>query len=225
MVELWFGEYGIAGAHCISAIRSSTWSDVIDRLNRSINSQGNPGTPSENLTQCLRDCGVVPRRVEGKTKKNWRKPVDGVWEFSVQAWEERQARLVKQYTGLKRKCPEEEEECEEASRSSRPAASKRTSRCAPSTSSATALPAPSSLDAIPLQAALPQAPPSERAREEEEEEEGADACALLFARDAVSDTASGEVDLVWDMSAHSSFPEQDWGFGAEVEWPSFPLSP
>eukprot|EP00961_Rhodomonas_salina_P004399 60156-Rhodomonas_salina.3 len=75
-VELWFGEHGIAGEKIVSAVRSSQWGEVIDRLNRSINGQSKPGTPSENLAQCLRDCGVVPKTAAGKVKKNWTQPVD-----------------------------------------------------------------------------------------------------------------------------------------------------
>eukprot|EP00961_Rhodomonas_salina_P300619 3939952-Rhodomonas_salina.1 len=96
-VELWFGEHGIGGEQTISAIRSWTWGEVIDRLNRSINSESKAGTPSENLAQCLRDCGVVPKTEQGKVKKNWKKPVEGMWEMSGEAWAKRRKRLEEQY--------------------------------------------------------------------------------------------------------------------------------
>lgn len=111
IVRLWFGNQGIIGEQCISAIHSSRWVEVISRLDSSIDSKGSkgskPGTPSENLTQCLRDCGVVPKKKMDATNGKWSKPVDGMWEFSMEAWLGRQARLQRQYaknsTGSKRK--------------------------------------------------------------------------------------------------------------------------
>ena len=50
----------------------------------------------------------------------------------MEAWRERQDRLSSQYAGVKRKRAPEEQETEEASKSSRPAASKRSSRRPPS---------------------------------------------------------------------------------------------
>eukprot|EP00961_Rhodomonas_salina_P261723 3537198-Rhodomonas_salina.1 len=152
MVELWFGERGIAGEHCISAIRSSTWGDVIERLNRSINSKNNKvGTPSENLTQCLRDCGVVPRKVEGRSKKNWRKPVEGMWEFSEEAWRERQGRLCDQYAGIKRKRTQEEEQ---------PAGASKTRGARPASSSSSSGDAAEGAEALGEEAQLCHSPPS-----------------------------------------------------------------
>eukprot|EP00961_Rhodomonas_salina_P195088 2634071-Rhodomonas_salina.1 len=92
-VELWFGEHGIAGEQTITAIRSSTWTEVIDRLNCSIKAQSTLGTPSANLAQSLRDCGVEPRIEEGKATKSWRRPVAGMWELSAEESKKRRQRL------------------------------------------------------------------------------------------------------------------------------------
>lgn len=45
------------------------------------------GRPSENLKQCLRDCGVVPARKSARVANYlWYDPLNGVWEFSFAAW-------------------------------------------------------------------------------------------------------------------------------------------
>eukprot|EP00961_Rhodomonas_salina_P045096 605639-Rhodomonas_salina.1 len=60
MVRLSEGTQGIAGKRfTIAVIYSTNWGEVIARLDASIKSSGKKyGTPSENLTQCLRDLGV-----------------------------------------------------------------------------------------------------------------------------------------------------------------------
>jgi len=87
-------QHGIGGGRLICGIQSSVFATVIDRLNACISSWSKKaGTPSENLTQCLRDCGVVPRQLPGRTNYNWRQPADGVWEFSAAAMQKRLKRL------------------------------------------------------------------------------------------------------------------------------------
>mmetsp|Transcript_141 Transcript_141/g.360 ORF Transcript_141/g.360 Transcript_141/m.360 type:complete len:143 (-) Transcript_141:525-953(-) len=87
-------QHGIGGGRLICGIQSSAFATVIDRLNACISSWSKKaGTPSENLTQCLRDCGVVPRQLPGRTNYNWRQPADGVWEFSAAAMQKRLKRL------------------------------------------------------------------------------------------------------------------------------------
>eukprot|EP00961_Rhodomonas_salina_P129162 1740159-Rhodomonas_salina.2 len=63
----------------VASQQSSHEGERSNPLDASINSNiKKPGTLSKNLTQCLRDCGVVPKKKPGNGKRDWRKPVDGL---------------------------------------------------------------------------------------------------------------------------------------------------
>eukprot|EP00961_Rhodomonas_salina_P056445 758430-Rhodomonas_salina.1 len=97
------GAYGLRGENgCIVRIifkvGKERRAEVFDALNKSLNGQpDNPGGLAENVTQCLRDCGMVPRKAPGRRNFSWKNPVDSTWEFSWEAFEHRQGRLAKQH--------------------------------------------------------------------------------------------------------------------------------
>ena len=108
VVEITFGKRGLRLRYqkkCIERIlfvNIERMSEVFDGLNCSINSRPTvQGNLAENVTQCLRDAGVVPRKKADSTNLSWKKPVDGVWEFNEAAFEKRQKRKEHQYAKSK----------------------------------------------------------------------------------------------------------------------------
>jgi hypothetical protein len=108
VVEITFGKRGLRLRYqkkCIERIlfvNIERMSEVVDGLNCSINSRPTvQGGLAENVTQCLRDAGVVPRKKADRTNLSWKKPVDFVWEFSEAAFEKRQKRKEHQYAKSK----------------------------------------------------------------------------------------------------------------------------
>eukprot|EP00961_Rhodomonas_salina_P076775 1030471-Rhodomonas_salina.1 len=107
-VTLQFGTHGVkkqVNGAAICSIHSLCWGEVIDALNSCISSVSmGAGRPSENLTQCLRDCGVVPARKSVKaTNYLWYDPLNGLWEFSFTAWLSRRHRLQEQHSTMANK--------------------------------------------------------------------------------------------------------------------------
>lgn len=104
LVELEFGDVGIGNR--ISGITSKNFSAVRVRLSRGMLEEGHGLSLLkcwENITQMLRDCGVVPVIRAGESKRSWMNPGENRWAFSDDAFRYRMFRKQQQYKHNKKK--------------------------------------------------------------------------------------------------------------------------